>query len=301
MSATALSSGVSPLAGLLAFAQGLAASGGAAGGLSVGLSGSAALLLFLAGAVAAAINSVAGGGSLVSFPMLVLLGVPPVQANATNSAALSPGSLSAALGIYSSLGPGRRDLWRLLPTTVLGAALGAWLLCHTSARLFNLVVPPLLLLATVLLWQRPRLSRFVTERGARGAAQTRQPAGGGASLWLAALVQLLISVYGGYFGAGMGILMLAAFSLLLPGDTHQINAVRNWLAFVINAVAALLLLSRGLVLLWPGLALMAGALCGGFFAARLSRRIPAQTLHRGVVLLGFFLTLWFSAQALRSL
>lgn len=301
MSVTALSSGVSPLAGLLAFAQGLAASGGAAGGLSVGLSGSAALLLFLAGAVAAAINSVAGGGSLVSFPMLVLLGVPPVQANATNSAALSPGSLSAALGIYSSLGPGRRDLWRLLPTTVLGAALGAWLLCHTSARLFNLVVPPLLLLATVLLWQRPRLSRFVTERGARGAAQTRQPAGGGASLWLAALVQLLISVYGGYFGAGMGILMLAAFSLLLPGDTHQINAVRNWLAFVINAVAALLLLSRGLVLLWPGLALMAGALCGGFFAARLSRRIPAQTLHRGVVLLGFFLTLWFSAQALRSL
>ena len=297
MSATALSSGVSPLAGLLAFAQGLAASGGAAGGLSV----SAALLLFLAGAVAAAINSVAGGGSLVSFPMLVLLGVPPVQANATNSAALSPGSLSAALGIYSSLGPGCRDLWRLLPTTVLGAALGAWLLCHTSARLFNLVVPPLLLLATVLLWQRPRLSRFVTERGARGAAQTRQPAGGGASLWLAALVQLLISVYGGYFGAGMGILMLAAFSLLLTGDTHQINAVRNWLAFVINAVAALLLLSRGLVLLWPGLALMAGALCGGFFAARLSRRIPAQTLHRGVVLLGFFLTLWFSAQALRSL
>lgn len=249
------------------------------------------ILLFLAGVVAAAINSVAGGGSLVSFPVLVLLGVPPVPANATNSAALTPGNLSAALGLWGRLGAGRRDVLRLLPATIAGAAAGAWLLVHTSQRLFSAVVTPLLLLATVLLWQRPRIARALA-----GPVGPRR-----APLALGMLLQLLISVYGGYFGAGMGILMLAAFGLFLEGDLHRLNAVRNWLAFVINLVAAVLLLVRGLV--WPrqALVLMAGALVGGYLAARISRRVDAEQLRRGIVILGLILTLWFGAQALRQL
>jgi uncharacterized membrane protein YfcA len=242
-------------------------------------------LLVLGGALASAINAIAGGGSLVSFPALVALGVPPLSANATNSTALTLGNFAGALGFLTQLRPLRQALLALLLPTVLGAVAGAWLLTHTSERIFRFAVPALLCLATVLLAFQPRIRAW-----AQGRAR-------GMPLSAGALVQFAVSIYGGYFGAGMGILMIAALGLFLPGTLHELNAVKNWLSLAINIAAAALLLAKGLVWPWPALALGLGSVLGGYAAARLSQRVPAERLRRAIVVLGTILTAWFTWNA----
>ncbi|HEX2573872.1 MAG TPA: sulfite exporter TauE/SafE family protein [Polyangia bacterium] len=243
-------------------------------------------LLCLAGALASAINAIAGGGSLVSFPALVALGVPALSANATNSAALTLGNFAGALGFLTQLGPSRRALLTLFLPTVLGAAAGAWLLTHTSETVFRWAVPGLLCLATTLLAFQPRIRGYA-------AGRTRR-----VPVWAGALVQFAVSIYGGYFGAGMGILMIASLGLFLPGTLHELNAIKNWLSLAINVVAAALLVAKGLVWLWPAVALGLGSILGGYVAARGSQRVPAQRLRRGIVVLGAVLTAWFTWHAL---
>jgi len=244
--------------------------------------------LFVAGLIASGINAVAGGGSLLSFPLLVAFGVPPLSANATNSVALWPGSLASAFGYWDLIARLKRELPYLLAPTIFGALFGAWLLTHTPERLFDFVVPALILLATLLLGFQARIKKAVL------AQKTRVPLGVGIFL------QFLVSVYGGYFGAGMGIVMLGIFGLFAPGSLHEHNALKSWLGVAINLVASMFFLGEGLLWLLPGFVMTAGAVTGGYLAARLSQRVDPDRLRRVVVAVGAGMTLWFLRQAFRG-
>lgn len=241
--------------------------------------------LFLVGALASALNAVAGGGSLLVFPLLVALGVPELSANATGAAALWPGSLSSALGFLPQLRRTGAFLRVLLVPTILGSLLGAFLLVRTSAQAFRLAVPVLVGVATLLLALQPLLKR-------RAVASGRQmPA------WLGALLHFVICIYGGYFGAGMGILMLAVMGLCIDGDLHELNALKAWLALLVNVLAMGAFVLQGLVVLVPALVLAAGAISGGYLMARLAPRLHADKLRRAVVVFGLILTVWFAQRA----
>jgi uncharacterized protein len=248
----------------------------------------ALLVLVVVGAIASGINAVAGGGSLLSFPALVGMGVPALVANATNSLALWPGSIAGAAGFASKLPRMKRTLLTMLVPSALGGAAGAWLLVSTPERAFKVIVPILVLTATVLLALQPRIRRW--------SLQHRRQLPTSAAIAL----QVAVAVYGGYFGAGQGILMLAVLGLMTDGTIHELNAVKALLALLINLVASVLFLVRGLVVLWPALALMSGAVAGGYIAARLSQRLDAEKLRRAIVVLGFVMTSWFTFQVLRG-
>lgn len=239
------------------------------------------ILLFLAGCIASGLNAFAGGGSLVSFPVLVGLQMPELRANATNAVALWPGSLSSALGFRKYWSDIKSDLKRLLLPTFIGSSLGAVLLVYTSAAVFRVVVPLLILGATLLMAFQKKLRTRRT-----GEARTVAPTP-------AAFLQLGISLYGGYFGAGMGILMLSLLGLIAEGDIHRHNAIKNILGLIINFTASLILLGKGLVEPLPAVALMAGSIVGGYLASHLSQKVPADKLRVVVIVYGFVMTGWF--------
>lgn len=233
--------------------------------------------------IASAINAFAGGGSLLSFPMLVGLGLPSLQANATNGVALWPGSLSSALGFRSYWDDIKAELKLMAPFTLLGAGIGAFLLVATPSTAFDVLVPVLICLATLLL-------AFQKQVKALGSGKKL-----GASA--AASLQFAVAVYGGYFGAGMGILMLAVLGVHAEGDIHRHNAIKNLLAVLINVVSSAVLLSYGLVNLPAAGAMMAGAIAGGFASAKFSQRVPTDVLRWVVVAFGSVMTVWFGLRA----
>jgi len=254
-------------------------------------------LIFLAGIVASAINSVAGGGSLISFPTLISLGIPgmtEVAANATNSVGLWPGALSSAVGFHNVFARTRRYFLPLLGPTVAGSVSGAWLLVHTSNDTFKIVVPILILLATLLLAFQPQIRKMAVSQHAHR------------SIWFGIVLQFLVAIYGGYFGAGMGIMMLAAFALFIDGNIHELNAVKAWLGLVINFVASIVLILQGIfientsakVLPLEGCALAAGAIIGGFAAARFSQKVDSEKLRKAIVALGLVMVVWFTYRIL---
>lgn len=244
--------------------------------------------LVVIGAVASGINAVAGGGSLLSFPALVGFGVPALEANATNALALWPGAIAGSLGFMNQLSRMKRTLLTMLLPSAVGGAAGAFLLVSTPERAFKLIVPALVLLATALLALQPRIRRWSLEH------RRQLP------VYAGVLLQLAVAVYGGYFGAGMGILMLAVLGVMTDGTLHELNAVKGWLGLLINLVASALFLAQGLVVLWPAIAMMIGAIAGGYAAARVSQRIDPEKLRRAIVALGFVMTGWFTYQVLRG-
>lgn len=239
------------------------------------------VILFLAGMVASGVNAFAGGGTLVSFPVLIGLGMGEQAANATNSMALWPGSLSSAIAFRNRFAATKHHYRTLVPATILGATLGAWLMIVTPSSTFRVLIPFLILLATIVLAFQPQIKKWVA------SPHTKTP------VWTGAVLQFLISVYGGYFGAGMGIMMLAAMALFIEGDIHDMNALKNTLAVVINVVAMGWFLGKGLVVLVPCLALMAGAIIGGYVAGKVSQNVPSEKLRIGVVVYGLVMTAWF--------
>jgi uncharacterized protein len=229
------------------------------------------------------VNSVAGGGSLLTFPTLVFIGVPAVTANATNTVGLWPGSLGGLIGFRRDLG--RSGLALLLGApSVLGGILGAYLLLHTPQHLFLLMAPFLVLAATVLLATQEIISRRLHR-----AEVPRDPS----AAWVAGAVgfQLLVGTYGGFFGGGIGILMLAALALLGLKDIHQMNGLKNLFAICINGVAAIYFAAAGAVL-WVDAAIMAGAaVTGGLAGAALAHRMGREFVRRAVVAIGVFATI----------
>jgi hypothetical protein len=239
----------------------------------------AAAAAFAASFAAGAINSVAGGGTLVTFPTLVWLGLPPVIANATNTVAIWPGSLGGMWGYRRELRDSGRGLLGLAAPSFLGGLLGAVLLRATAPVTFDLLVPYLILFATLLFMAQQPVQRFL---GTAHADHTHSPK------WFAGAVafQFAVAVYGGYFGAGIGILMLAALAILGLSDIHRMNGWKNFFALCINGVAALYFVFAGMVD-WPFAAVMAaGSIAGGAGGAGVARRIGRTAVRRIVIAIG---------------
>ena len=238
-------------------------------------------MVFAAGIVSGAINSIAFGGSLVSFPALVWLGVPPIIANATNTAAMWVGSLGSAWGYRRELRDTRPHMYWLIVPSILGSVAGAMLLRRTPAALFDRLVPLLILFSTLLFAVQDRVQRFFN----------MSPDHLGSTWFAGAMIfQFFVSVYGGYFGAGMGILMLAALAILGHDDIHQMNGLKNVLALFINAVASVYFVAAGMVVVNDAVVMAAGATIGAVAAAGIARRMGRKAVRRAVIVIGFAMT-----------
>jgi uncharacterized membrane protein YfcA len=248
------------------------------------------IVLFCAATLAGAINAVAGGGTLISFPSLIAFGLGAIPANATNTAAMWPGSLSSAVA-YSRDTAIHRDLaLTLVVPSALGALVGAFALVATPPELFDRTVPFLVLFATLLFALRERITRrFSRRRGDdRVAALGR--------LW-GFLFQLFVAMYGGYFGAGIGILMLGSLSIMGLQDIHQMNGLKTILATVINVIAFLFFAAKGLVV-WPLAGLMAVAsIIGGYAGARAAKRADPRYIRTFVIIVGCCVSVWLLVRA----
>jgi uncharacterized membrane protein YfcA len=253
----------------------------------VSLSGVELGLLALAAVGGGAVNALAGGGTLITFPALTALGVPALRANVTNTVALTPGYLG---GAYAQRGDLRGQRSRVVATALpalAGGTVGGLLLLKTGTALFDALVPWLILLATALLAAEPWLKRHVVER------LQRQPAGRQANLTGVSVTAFAGAVYGGYFGAGLGIVMLALFSFVLPDSLTRVNALKQTLSLLANGAAAVLFAATGRVV-WPAAAVMAiGALLGGSLGGRFAGRVRAGVLRRVVVALGLAVAIAF--------
>lgn len=241
-----------------------------------------AVVVFVAAVAAGAANAVAGGGSAISFPVLVLVGVPPVTANATNALGLWPGSVAAAWsyrGRIRRMGP--RTRWLILPA-LLGGLAGAWLLIHLPAGWFAAIAPFLVLGAAASVGVEPVARRWV------GSGRIGDSHG----VFGAGLVAILgVALYGGYFGAGMGIMLLTALALLGLHDLQHANGVKNLLAVMIKLPAILYFIALG-TLHWPAALIMAvGAIAGGWVAGHLIQKVDPERLRWVIVAVGFLLGL----------
>ena len=241
------------------------------------------LAVFAAGLGAGAINSFAGGGTLLTFPVLVWAGRDVVVANATNALALWPGAIASAFALRREAARATHLLRLLLPVTLLGALLGSILLLATPARLFSALVPYLVLVATLLIALRRPLTKWLP---ALSSAAT--PSAGRSSVL--AGVQLLVAIYGGYFGAAIGILMIAALGLYGVSDMHVRNGVKNVLGAAVNGLAGVYFACAG-VINWPdALVLSVSAVIGGYLGASFSRRLSPQMGDALVFTIGILAT-----------
>jgi uncharacterized protein len=240
--------------------------------------------LMLAAAVAGAINAVAGGGMLVTFPTLLLFGTPPVVANATSSLALVVGTSGSLYGYRRHLRAVTPWLWRFLPISVLGGFLGGVLLTFTSNRTFSKFVPFLILFAT-LLFLGQGLFRRLAKLDAPDPQSSQHHA-----VWAAVAFQFAVAVYGGYFGAGIGILMLASLGFIGLGNIHEMNTLKTILGSLINLVAAIWFICAGLIH-WPKASVMTlGALVGYYLGSHYSQRISPQRVRQIITAIGFILS-----------
>ena len=247
------------------------------------------LLLMLCAAFAAgAINAIAGGGTLLTFPVLIWLGLDPKVANGTSTVALWPGLFGGLFGYRKELEHSSTILFRLGLTSLIGGMMGALLLVRTPSKLFANLVPFLILFATLLFMS----NGVVNKRLRLGTLEQKQMG----RWWTGAIIfQFFSAMYGGYFGAGNGILMLAALGLLGLNELHRANGIKNFLGICINAVAVLIFAVAGYVVWKDALLMACGALAGGYFGARMAMRVGQKWVRRGVVLIGwviFFVMLW---------
>ena len=241
-----------------------------------------ALVVFAAGLGAGLVNSVAGGGTLLSFPALVWIGRDPIVANVTNSVALSPGSLASAIAFRRELRGSERLLVLLTIPSIAGALTGAALLLRTPSQTFAGIVPWLVLFATLLFAAQGPITRALRHRG-HGHSDAPPSAG-----WLvgASAFQFCVAVYGGYFGAGIGIIMLAALGLLGISDILRMNGLKNVFAFCINAVAAVYFALHGDVSWADAAVLGIGGIVGGYVGAGVARRVGRGVVRRAVIVIG---------------
>ncbi|MFI1951867.1 sulfite exporter TauE/SafE family protein [Streptomyces xinghaiensis] len=240
-----------------------------------------AVAVLAAGIGAGTINTIVGSGTLITFPVLLATGLPPITANVSNNLGLVPGSVSGAIGYRRELaGQGRRTV-RLGAAALVGGLTGALLLLSLPSRAFDAIVPVLIALALVLVVLQPRLGRAIQRRRERTGSDAHRDGG-----LLLLLGILLSSVYGGYFGAAQGVIYLSLMGLLLSEDLQRINAVKNALAVVVNGVAALVFLFVA-EFDWLAVLLIAvGSAFGGQIGAKVGRRLPPAVLRGVIVAVG---------------
>ncbi len=254
-----------------------------------------ATILFFAALVAGAINSVAGGGSFISFPALLFVGIPPVNANASNTVALWPGQV-ASIGAYRT--QFRNLRWKtvmpLLITGVIGGVLGGWTLLITPQTTFMRLVPWLILIATVIFAMSGRVTRWVRQRTRSGEHHEFATGRG-------VVLQLFIAFYIGYFGAGAGILILAMLALLGMDEIHTMNALKALLTTVSNGVAMLLFIVSHAVY-WPETILMVVAsMLGGYFGAHFAQKTKPENIRAIVIVIGVVLSIYYFAKQIWQL
>ena len=238
-----------------------------------------------AGVVAGMMNALAGGGSFVTLPALIAAGVPSVNANTSSTVALFPGQLTSSWTYRDGLGPiGPVALRSLVISTFIGGAIGAVLLLLTPIKTFDVVLPWLLAIATVALAFGARLGELLRRRWHIGASTVL-------------VVQFCLGIYGGYFGGGVGIMMMAVWSLLTDRTLKSFNAPRTLLVCAANTVAVIIFFAAGSVRWREALAMLVGAILGGYLGANIGRRAPAGVIRIGTLLLSVCITLAFFARA----
>lgn len=241
------------------------------------------IIIFFAALAAGGVNAIAGGGTLITFPMLTFLGVPAVSANVTNTVALSPGYFGGTLAQLNDLrGQGKR-LWLIIPASIVGGLIGGILLLQTDEKMFKDLVPYLILLASLLLAVQDPVRVWLTRR-------VSQRQGGDLESWTWLPVSAA-SVYGGYFGAGLGVMLLSALGLTLNDDLTRLNAMKQAVSFSVNIAAAIFFVFSGKVVWSAALVMAVGALIGGALGGRLAGRIKPSTLRWTVVIIGVIISI----------
>ncbi len=247
------------------------------------------VILFAAGMLGGALNAVAGGGSFVLFPALLFNGVPPVPANATNTVALWVGTTASGGAYRSRLNVSKRVMVPLVITSIIGGLIGAFLLLRTPQHTFMKVLPWLMLGALLLFTFGKYLTRMFAGGLEREATTT--------ALLIASLFELMVAVYGGYFGGGLGFMNLAMLAALGMTDIHAMNALKVVLGAIINGVAVIAFIAARAIY-WPeGIVTTLGAIVGGYFAAHYAMRLPQMWVRAFVILVGVAMTAYFFVRA----
>ena len=252
------------------------------------------LLLFAAGLVASLVNAAAGGGTLLSFPALLAVGLSPIAANATSTVGLLTGYVASTAEYRREVGELRGELLATVLPSIAGGAFGAWLLLHLGGAFFARIVPALLIGAALLLLLQPLAARLVPKR-----AHAEHPA--------AIIVGIfVISIYGGYFGAGAGILFLAAMGLIYARDLSQVNAIKVFVSLIANVIAAASFIAleiahpSGALHFRAAAPLAVGAIAGGFLGARFAKRLPPAALRTFAACVGLAIAIYFIVRQTRS-
>ena len=249
------------------------------------------MLLFFAAVLGGALNAVAGGGSFIAFPSLLFTGVPPVPANATNTVALWTGLAFSGGAFRHHLNVRRLVLISLISVSVAGGAVGAVLLLRTPAHTFLRILPWLMLSATLLFIFGPQFGPKLTRTG----SVTHET--GARAIVAATFFQLLVAIYGGYFGGGMGFVILAMLTALGMADIHEMNALKTVLSSATNGVAVVVFIVKDAVF-WPqALVMICGAALGGYFGAHYSLRLPRLWVRWFVIAVGAGMTTYFFVRA----
>jgi uncharacterized protein len=242
------------------------------------------VILLVAGFAAGAINAVAGGGSFFTFAALVAAGLPTIDANATSAAALAPSNVAIAIGYRAELRAFFRDIALFSGLGLAGGGVGAYLLIVLGDAGFRPLVPWLLLIATLTYIFSNRLRAVLAPWVGLNNASARV---------FAFVAMGLVSIYGGFFGAGMGIMMLAALAILEGGDYHRANAIKNIVAMLIQAISAIILIAGGLVHWWEAFVVMLSSVAGGYLGIAFARRVPPAAVRAIVIAAGTVLTVVF--------
>lgn len=238
------------------------------------------VLAFIAALAAGFVNAIAGGGTLISFPALVAMGIPPVAANITNTIALCPGYFGGVSAQRNDLNSQKKRLWTILPVGVLGGIAGGLLLLNTSENSFHVLIPYLILMATLLLAFQPLLKKIVEARLQKSMHHKAKGA-------FVLFVIFLAAIYGGYFGAGLGVILLAVLGLLLDDSLVKLNALKQAISLSVNVSAAVYFSFSGLVN-WPVVGVMIfGSVIGGSIGGKTATVIRPEILRWTVVIIGF--------------
>lgn len=242
------------------------------------------LLVALAAVAAGAVNALAGGGTLITFPTLTAVGVPAVIANVTNTVALLPGYIGGTLAQSKDIKGQEHRLWYLIPAGLVGGAIGGFLLLHTGEKLFRGLVPWLILLASVLLAIQDPVKAWLTRR------MSERVPGGSHERWSTVPVGLA-AIYGGYFGAGLSVIILAALGLTFEDSLTRLNAIKQLISFSANLAAAIFFVFSGKVIWIAALVMAVGALIGGLLGGRVAGRVKPATLRWIIVTIGVIVSI----------
>ena len=244
-------------------------------------------LLFVAGFFGGALNSIAGGGSFITFPALLLAGVPAISANATNTFASLPGYMVGAYVMRKDIMKVRKDLPRYLAIGFVGGCIGAWLLLRTPEAKFVEIVPWLLLFATVLFIFGGQINQFISER-----TKHHRHASLIGLISLTTLL-LIICIYGGFFNAGLGIITLSYLALAGMSDIRTMTGLKLLISSCVSVIAVALFILEGTIAWQQGLSVLVGTVVGGAIAANISRHLPQQVVRNFVIIASIIITAWF--------